>query len=101
FVGPAFSRAQNFWRDTGALDDDVETEYWIALSFRLGERTAVNGVDNGTRIFKADAFADPISTPTPAGVHQPDPRLVLSHLFRKQLGVLARVPNEEWSAEAG
>ena len=61
----------------------------------------MNGVDDRACVFEADAFAGPVSAAGPTGVDQPDPRLVLPHLFRKQLGVFARMPDEKWSAEAG
>ena len=100
FVGPAFARPQNFRRHAGALNDDLETEYWIARGFRLRESAAVNSVDDRACVFEADAFAGAVSAAGPPGVDQPDARLVLSHLFRKQLGVFARMPDEKWSAEA-
>ena len=36
----------------------------------------------------------------PAGIHEPDARVVLAHLLGEQLGVFARMPDEERSAEA-
>ena len=41
-----------------------------------------------------------VGAAAPAGVHEPDARVVLPHLLREQLGVLARMPDEERSAEA-
>src|SRR5256714_7385342 len=101
FVSPAFARTQDFRRHARALDNNVETEYWIALSFCGGERAAVNGVNDGARVFEADAFAGAISAAGPTGVDEPNARLVVAHLLGKQLGVFARMPDEKWSAEAG
>ena len=57
-------------------------------------------VDDGARVLEADAFADCRGAAAPAGVDQPDARLVLAHLFREQLGIFARMPNQERPAEA-
>src|SRR4029077_11193485 len=82
FVSPAFARTQDFRRHAGALNDDLETEYWITRRFRLRESTAVNSVNDRACIFEADPFAGAISPACPPGVNQADACLVLSHLFR-------------------
>ena len=56
---------------------------------------------NGARVLEADAFAGAVGAAAPAGVDQPDPRFVLLHLRRQQLGVFARMPDQERAAEAG
>ena len=43
----------------------------------------------------------PCAAAAPAGVHQPDARVVLLHLRGQQLGVLGRMPDQERPAEAG
>src|SRR6478752_8782160 len=100
FVSPAFAGAQDLRGHTGALSDDLETEYWIARRFRCREIAAVNSVNDCACIFETDPFADAISAAAPPCVNQPDARLVLPHLFRKQFRVFARMPDEKWSAEA-
>ena len=57
-------------------------------------------VDDGARVLEADALADAVAAAAPAGVHQPDAGVVLAHLLGEQLGVLARMPDEERPAEA-
>ena len=57
-------------------------------------------VDDRARVLELDALADAVRAAGPAGVHEPDPRVVLAHLLGEQLGVLARVPDEERPAEA-
>ncbi len=46
-------------------------------------------------------FSDARAAAAPAGVHEPDARVVLRHLLGEQLGIFARMPDEEWSAKHG
>src|SRR5262249_27507731 len=98
---PTFARPQDFRGNAGNFGDDVETEDWIALRLRLSESAAMNRVDDRARVFETDPFAGPVRAACPTGVDQPNARLVFAHLFREQLGVFARMPDEKWSAEAG
>ena len=84
----------------GTLGDDIEAEDRIAFGLGFRERAVVDRVDDGAGVFEADALADAVAAAAPAGVHEPDARVVLPHLLREQLGVFARMPDEERPAEA-
>ena len=84
----------------GHFGDDVEAEHRVALRLGVRQRAAVDRVDDRAGVFEADALADAVSAAAPAGVHQPDARVVLAHLLGEQLGVFARMPDEERPAEA-
>ena len=101
FVGPGVARDEDFRRHAGTLGDDVEAEDRIALGLGVRERAGVDRVDDGAGVFEPDALADAVAAAAPAGVHEPDARVVLAHLRGEQLGVLARVPDQERAAEAG
>src|SRR5208337_4115142 len=99
-VGPTVARTQEFRGHAGALGDDVEAEDRIALRLRARERSAMDRVDDGARVLQADAISDAVRTAAPSRIHEPDARFVLAHLLREELGVLARMPDEERPAEA-
>ena len=99
-VGPTVARTQDLRGHAGALGDDVEAEDRIALRLRARERPAMDRVDDGARVLQADAFSDAVRTAAPSRIHEPDARVVLAHLLREELGVLARMPDEERPAEA-
>ena len=60
---------------------------------------AIDGVDHGPGVAQADSLADTISAANPTRVDQPDVRVVLRDFFRQQRGVLARMPDQERTAE--
>ena len=70
------------------------------LRRRVRERAGVDRVDDGARVLEVHALAGAVGAAAPAGVHQPDARVVLLHLLGEQLGVLRRVPDQERPAEA-
>ena len=55
----------------------------------------MNGVDDRAGVFETDALAGAGAAAAPAGIHQPDARVVLAHLLGEQFGVFVRVPDEK------
>ncbi len=100
FVGPRIARDEDFRRHTGTLGSDLETEHCIALGLGFRKRAVVDRVDNGACVFETDALADAGAAAAPAGIHEPNPRIVLAHLLGEQFGVFARMPDEKRSTEA-
>ena len=99
-VGPRIAGDEDLRRHPGTLGGDLEPEHWIALGLGFRKRAVVDRVDNGTCVFETDAFADAGAAAAPAGVHEPDTRVVLAHLLGEQFGVFAWMPDEERSTEA-
>ena len=77
-VRPSFAWTQDFRWHAGDFRDDVESEDRIALGLGVRESAAVDRINDGARVLKAGAFADTISSPGPAGVDEPDTRIVFA-----------------------
>src|SRR6266404_640377 len=99
-VAPGVTWQEDFPGRAGTLGYHVKPEHGVSLRLRLRQRSAVDAFDDGPGALEADALAHTVRTASPAGVHQPDARLVLLHLGGEKLGVLVGMPHEEWTTKA-
>lgn len=80
----------------------MKVESLVRLVLGLGELTAVDGVQDGTRVLERATLATSGSAGTdPAGVEQPGVDLVILDLFREHLSVAHGVESKEGLGEAG
>ena len=101
FVLPALFGTEDVIRYAAAFGDDGEAEARVGFARRVGEFTAVDGVQYGARVFEFDAFAGAVGATCPAGVDEPDVDVVFFDFFGEQFGVFGGMPNHEGRAEAG
>ena len=78
----------------------MQTEDRIGFGRSCPQRARVDRVDDRAGLAELHPLPDSRRPAGPAGVDQPDARLVLLHLLGEQLGVLAGMPDQERPAEA-
>ena len=94
-VGSNIAGNQYFGRHVWAFAHHFEAEHRIALSFRLAECSAMDGVDDRASVGQLDALPGAIGSPAPPSVHQPNPCTVLFHLGGKQFCVFVWMPHKK------
>ena len=60
----------------------------------------MNSVNDRTGNLDGKTLTDAVGAAAPTGVDQPNVRIVLGHIFSKQISILRRMPNEEGLAKA-
>ena len=79
----------------------MEAKDGVLARGRILESAGMDRIDDRTSEFELDAGAVAGAAAGPAGVNQPNVRLVLFDFVRQQLRVLGGMPDKERRAEAG
>ena len=99
---PCLCGIENLIWNTRTLDRHAQVEDVQILVFGLGERSVVNGIQDGPSVFKwttLSTLGDRSAYPT--RIYEPSVGLVISDLFGKHLCIAGRMENEERLTEAG
>lgn len=80
FVGPAVDREKDFRRNVRAGLRNAKAEDVVDLVVDVVERTIVNRVDDSTRNFDGETFANAVGAAAPTGINEPNFRTVFGHI---------------------
>lgn len=99
-LAPSLGWVQDLVWNTWAGLWNVQVEGWEVVVLDLRQGTVVDGVQDGSGVFKRTSLTTSGSRSTnPTGVQQPSVGVVLGDLVRQLLSVLHWVQDQEWLTE--
>src|SRR5262245_52953936 len=99
WILPGVSRLQNFARDIGAHDWNMNAENRVRLRGNIGQPPVERRANHRARVGDLHPMPFAVRPAGPAGVDQPTVGMVFGYALAQQLRVNARMMNHEWRAE--